>query len=160
MHSEFVNTTSQLDILTDILTRDGNCIMKQDWFARLYEKEIKDLEKNLKSFEKNIDQENSEIELQRLRDYKIYTECLRTAYENDDNNGEDRKITSDEQTILHTLSKQLELSQEEIKLINYSIIPVCIQHIDKVINDLKKLVLFFIRKKQILYMSLRKWLNF
>ena len=154
VHSEFVNTTSQLDILTDILTRDGNCIMKQDWFARLYEKEIKDLEKNLKSFEKNIDQENSEIELQRLRDYKIYTECLRTAYENDDNNGEDRKITSDEQTILHTLSKQLELSQEEIKLINYSIIPVCIQHIDKVINDLKNIgVIFYSKKTNTVYVA-------
>ncbi|WP_025007241.1 hypothetical protein [Marinilabilia salmonicolor] len=122
VHSEFVHTTSQLDILTDILTRDGNCVMKQDWFARLYEKELKDLEKNLKSFQKDLNSEKPEIEPQRLRDYKIYSACLTTAYENDDYNGEDRKITSDEQSILYTLSKQLELSQEEMKLINYSII--------------------------------------
>ena len=38
--TEFVNISSQLDILTDIIMRDGNCIMKQDWFTRLYETEI------------------------------------------------------------------------------------------------------------------------
>ncbi len=154
VHSEFVHTTSQLDILTDILTRDGNCVMKQDWFARLYEKEIKDLEKKLKTFEKEINSDNTEIEPQRLRDYKIYTACLKTAHENDDSNGEDRKITSDEQSILYTLSKQLELSQEEIKLINYSIIPVCIQHIDKVINDLKNIgVIFYSKKTNTVYVA-------
>jgi len=62
VHGEFVHTTSQLDILTDILTRDGNCVMKQDWFARLYEKEIKDLEKKLKNFEKEISSENQTSE--------------------------------------------------------------------------------------------------
>jgi len=154
VHGEFVHTTSQLDILTDILTRDGNCVMKQDWFARLYEKEIKDLEKKLKNFEKEISSENTEIEPQRLRDYKIYTSCLKTAHENDDSNGEDRKITSDEQSILYTLSKQLELSQEEIKLINYSIIPICIQHIDKVINDLKNIgVIFYSKKTNTVYVA-------
>ena len=45
--SEFVNTSSQLDILTDIITRDGNCIMKQDWFARLYETELETLSKKV-----------------------------------------------------------------------------------------------------------------
>lgn len=154
VHSEFVHTTSQLDILTDILTRDGNCVMKQDWFARLYEKELKDLEKNLKSFQNDLNSDKPEIEPQRLRDYKIYSSCLKTAYQNDDYNGEDRKITADEQSILYTLSKQLELSQEEMKLINYSIIPVCTQHIDKVINDLKNIgVIFYSKKTNTVYVA-------
>jgi len=38
---EFQEISSQLDILIDIIIRDGNCIMKQDWFSRLYENEIK-----------------------------------------------------------------------------------------------------------------------
>ncbi len=41
IQNEFVNTTSQLDILSDIIIRDGNCILKLDWFARLYENELK-----------------------------------------------------------------------------------------------------------------------
>lgn len=154
VHNEFVHTTSQLDILTDILTKDGNCIMKQDWFARLYENEIKSIEKRLKTFTKSLEEENTEIEAQRLRDYKIYTACLKTAYENDDANEETRKITSDEQSILYTLSNQLELSQEEIKLINYSIISICKQPIDKVINDLKNIgVIFYSKKTNTVYVA-------
>ena len=154
VHSEFVHTTSQLDILTDILTRDGNCIMKREWFAKLYEDEIKKLEKNLKEFNKNIKDENTDIEPNRLRDYKIYKECLKTAHENDDEKNEDRKITSDEQSILYVLSKSLELSQEEIKLINYSIIPVHKQQIDKVINDLKNIgVIFYSKKNHTIYVA-------
>ena len=40
---EFQEANSQLDILIDIIIRDGNCIMKQDWFSRLYENEIKNI---------------------------------------------------------------------------------------------------------------------
>jgi hypothetical protein len=45
---EFQEVASQLDILIDIIIRDGNCIMKQDWFSRLYENEIKNLKQKLK----------------------------------------------------------------------------------------------------------------
>lgn len=46
--AEFVDTSSQLDILIDIIIRDGNCIMKQDWFSRLYDNEVKQLLKKIK----------------------------------------------------------------------------------------------------------------
>jgi hypothetical protein len=46
---EFQEITSQLDIIIDIIIRDGNCIMKQDWFSRLYETQIKHLNKKQKS---------------------------------------------------------------------------------------------------------------
>jgi hypothetical protein len=39
--SEFIEATSQLDILVDILIRDGNCLMSRDWFNTLYENEIR-----------------------------------------------------------------------------------------------------------------------
>ena len=38
--AEFLNTSSQLDIFIDILIRDGNNIMRQDWLNILYEKEL------------------------------------------------------------------------------------------------------------------------
>ena len=46
--AEFVNTTSQLDILIDIIIKDGNNILKQDWLARLYEKELAKIKKKTK----------------------------------------------------------------------------------------------------------------
>ncbi|NOY97313.1 MAG: hypothetical protein GXO81_13280 [Chlorobi bacterium] len=152
--TEFVNTTSQLDILSDIITRDGNCIMKQDWFARLYETKLKNLDKKLKAFEKSLKDEKSNIGENRRRDYKIYKACLHTAYFNDIANNQDTKVTTDEQTILITLSQQLGLSQEEIKLINYLIIPVRKLEIDSVINDLKSIgVIFYSKKTSTIYIA-------
>ena len=144
---ELVEATSQLDILIDILIRDGNCIMSREWFNKLYEEEIKSLEIKLKGFEKEIQSEKSEISERRKRDYRIYRECLSTAFYNDELKNQECKITSDEQSILLVLSKSLGLSQEEIKLINYLIIKIKRENIDKVINELKNLGIIFYSKK-------------
>ncbi len=145
--SELVEATSQLDILIDILIRDGNCIMSREWFNKLYEEEIKSLQIKLKEFEKEIQSDKSEISERRKRDYRIYRECLAMAYYNDELKNQDCKITSDEQSILLVLSKNLGLSQEEIKLINYLIIKIKKENIDKIINELKNLGIIFYSKK-------------
>lgn len=147
INNEFKSISSQFDLLVDLVSRDGKSIMKQDWFARLYEKELADYEKKIKTFQKALEDEKSEISPQRKRDYKIYKSCLTTAYENDESNNQDRKVTTDEQSILLTLSKQLGLSQEEIKFIKYQIIRIQKPDIDTVINDLKSLGIIFYSKK-------------
>lgn len=151
---EFVHTSSQLDILTDIITRDGNCIMKLDWFSRLYENELSHLDKKLGQLETDLKNPKSEIDEGRRRDYTIYKSCVRTAFHNDESNNRDLKITDDELSILLTLSKQLELSQEEVKLINYTIVPVSRKPIDGVINELKNIgVIFYSKKSNTVYVA-------
>jgi len=144
---QFMHTTSQIDVLTDILSRDGNSIMKQDWFARLYEQELKNLTKKLKLFQKNLEDEKSDLDAVRRRDYTIYKTCLQTAYHNDDNNNQERRITTDEHSIILTLANQLGLSTEEIKLINYLIIPVQKIEIDALLNELRMNGIIFYSKK-------------
>ena len=61
--SEFVDTSSQLDILVDIITRDGNNIMKQDWFSRLYEFELKKLKKKIHELKISINSDKSDLSL-------------------------------------------------------------------------------------------------
>jgi len=152
--SEFVNTSSQLDILTDIITRDGNCIMKQDWFSRLYETELKKITKKIKELQKNIENPKSDLSENRKRDYKIYQSCVYTAFHNDIKNNRDAKITDDELSILLTLSHQLELSQEETKLINYLILPAKKAEIDNVIAELKNLgIIFYAKKTSTIYVA-------
>jgi len=73
---EFQNTSSQLDVLIDILIRDGNCIMKQDWFSRLYEAEIKTIKAKIKKTNEEFQNEKSEISEDRKRDYRIYKACM------------------------------------------------------------------------------------
>ena len=143
---EFTNTSSQLDILIDIISRDGNCIMKQDWFARLYEKEVDGFKKKIKDFKTELESDKPNFEFSRLRDYNIYKRCLQVAYINDVDNNQESKITTDEQSILKTLAAELDLSQEEVKKINYSILPIKKLEIDTVINDLKSLGLIFYSK--------------
>lgn len=154
LKNEFVKSTSQLDILTDIISRDGNSIMRQDWFARLYEKELTELIKKIKSFSEELENEKSGLSESRKRDFLTYKACLKTAYENDLLNNQEQKITTDEQSILITLSNQLGLSQEEIKLINYTIIPIKKNDIESVINELKLIgVIFYSKKSNMIYIA-------
>jgi hypothetical protein len=154
VYEEFVKTSSQLDILIDIIIRDGNCIMKREWFAKLYEEELKKLQGKISNFKKSLESEKSEFSDKRIRDYKIYKACVETAYINDDLNNQERKITTDELSILLTLSNQLGLSQEEAKLINYLIVPIEKQDIDSVINELKSIgVIFYSKKLNTVYVA-------
>ncbi len=154
LQSEFQDTSSQLDILIDIIIRDGNCIMKQDWFSRLYDNELKHLKSKLKQLKDDLENDKSELSENRKRDYKIYRACLNTAYKNDLTNNRDAKITYDELSILLSLSKELGLSQEEVKLINYSILPIQKSDILDIINSLKNIgVLFYSKKENTVYVA-------
>ena len=151
---EFQEANSQLDIIIDIIIRDGSCIMKQDWFSRLYENEIKNLKTKIKILNVELENEKSELSDSRKRDYRIYKSCLYTAYNNDIANNREARVTADELSIILTLSKQLELSQEEVKLINYSILPIKKVDIHEVINNLKNLgVVFFSKKENTIYIA-------
>jgi len=151
---EFQEITSQLDILIDIIIRDGNCIMKQDWFSRLYETEIKHLKTRIKELDADFENDKSELSAARKRDYRIYKSCLHTAYHNDAANNREAKVTSDELSIILTLAKQLGLSQEEVKLINYSILPIKKLDIQEVIKGLKGIgVIFFSNKENTIYVA-------
>ena len=147
VRKEFSEVDSQLDILIDILIRDGNCIITRDWFNKLYEAEIKSLKLKIQEFQAEIESEKPSIDIARIRDYKIYRNCVKTAFTNDRDRNQDLKITWDEQSILLTLSDTLELSQEEIKLINYSVLNIEKQDIEQNINDLKNLGILFYSKK-------------
>lgn len=152
--AEFVNTSSQLDVLIDIIIRDGNCIMKQDWFSRLYENELKQLQKKIKALETDLGNEKSEISDQRKRDYRIYKSCLQTAYMNDLKYNRDAKITDEELSILITLSEELDLSQDNVKLLNYMIVPIKKLDIDTVIDSLKQIgVIFYSKKNNTVYVA-------
>lgn len=152
--AEFQNTTSQLDILIDIIIKDGNCILKQDWFARLYEKELESIKKKTKQLKVKLESEKSDIDDIRKRDYEIYKACVETAYFNDELKNRDAKVTDDELSILVTLGRKLELSQEEIKLINYLIIPPEKADIDCIITSLKNIgVIFYSKKNNLVYVA-------
>lgn len=152
--SEFRKTSSQLDIVIDIIIQDGNAILKQDWFSRLYETELKSIRQKTKLLQTELENEKSELSTERKRDYRIYLACLNEAYRNDIQNNQEAKITSDELSILVTLAKQLELSQDEIKLMNYLVIEPRQMDIQHIIDQLKNIgVIFYSKKNTTIYVA-------
>ena len=152
--NEYSKATSQFDLLIDIVSRDGNCIMRQDWFSKLYDEEIKKIQTRLKEFKSEVMSERPTIPIERVRDYKIYRSCLHTAYHNDEALNFDAKITYDEQSILDTLARQLELSQDEKMMIKYCVLPIIKQNVDNIITELKdKGIIFYSKKYNTIYVA-------
>ncbi len=142
----------QLDILIDIMIRDGNSIMSRDWFNNLYTNEISNLKKHLKTFIPQLNEDNQEISPQRKRDYIIYKNCVKTAYENDELINREKVITKDEKSIIDTLANNIDLSVEVIRMVYYSIVPLKKIDIDFIINSLKEIgIIFFNRKSNTIY---------
>jgi hypothetical protein len=57
--------------------------MSQVHLSKLYEIELKSLRSNIKTPNSDIENDKSEMTIDRKRDYKIYKSCLFTAYNND-----------------------------------------------------------------------------
>lgn len=152
---DYTKVSSQLDILLNIITRDGNCIMRLDWFAKLYEDEIKKQKKAIEVFKEDVNAEKPSMEAARVRDYKVFAACLNTAYFNDVALNFAPKITSDEQSILDTLAKSLELSMDERTMIKYAVLGIKKNsNIEDVIAELKDKGLIFLSKKNnVLYVA-------
>ena len=145
---DYSKVSSQLDILLNIITRDGNCIMRLDWFAKLYEEEIKKQKKAIEAFKEDVNADKPSMDASRVRDYKVFAACLRTAYFNDADSNFSPKITSDEQSILDSLAKALELSLDERTMIKYSVLGIKkASNIEDVVAELKEKGLVFLSKK-------------
>ena len=152
---DYSKVSSQLDILLNIITRDGNCIMRLDWFAKLYEEEIKKQKKAIEAFKEDVNADKPSMDASRVRDYKVFAACLRTAYFNDSASNFSPKITSDEQSILDSLAKALELSLDERTMIKYAVLGIKKNsNIDDVVSELKEKGLIFLSKKNnVLYVA-------
>lgn len=152
---DYSRISSQLDILLNIITRDGNCIMRLDWFAKLYEEEIKKQKKAIDAFRADVTADKPSMDAARVRDYKVFAACLRKAYFNDAESNLSPKITADEQSILDTLAGCLDLSLGERTMIKYSVLGIKkTQNIDDVVSELKdKGLAFLSRKNNMIYVA-------
>lgn len=142
----------QIELVVDIFVRDGNQMMSRDWFDKLYKRSIKDLNNHIKAINTQIEADKTDISSERKRDYIIFKNCVNTAYTNDIEINREQHLSWEEKTILRTLAKSLDLSNEEEKAITYSVIPPEKHNIDDIINDLKETgVVFFNRKSNTIF---------
>jgi len=154
LNQAFQNCSNQFDLLFDVIGRDGNAMMSAVWFSTLYTKAIKDTKKNAKQMKSVLEGDSKELTEERIRAYRVFHACLKTAFENDIANNLDPKITSDEQSILATLASALNLSAHEANLLNYTVIPLNAREITEVSDELVRLgVIFVIRKTGKVYVA-------
>lgn len=138
-----------LDIVVDILVRDGKSIISREWFSKLYEQEITNLKSKVSLYQNELLNEKSELERTRKRDYLIYQNCVKTSYLNDEDINREKKVSWEEKTILKALSSSLELSREEVREIYYSVIPLKKNEIDDVISVLKECGIIFFKRNNL-----------
>ena len=100
----------------------------------------------IKNFSELNNLENKNLDEQRRRDYLIYSDCVKVAYTNNFNT-EDKKVTRDEYSILYSLANNLDLSNEEIRLMHYTIIPIVQIEKESLIKILKELGIVLYSKK-------------
>ena len=142
----------QLDIIVEIFVRDGNQIMSREWFHKLYNQAVANLKSKIKVTLFQISKEKGGLSLQRKRDYIVYQNCVKTAYKNDLEVNRDQHLSWEEKTILYTLSRSLELSNEEERAITYSVVPLEKNNVDDIISELKDAgIIFFNRKSNTLF---------
>jgi len=115
--------------------------------SKLMDKEFRGFEKRIKEFKTVLNTEPSKDNQERHRDYQIYKECVHTAFFNDLEANQEPKITDDEKSILITLADQLELSNDEVRLIEGNIVGFQKPDVDSVIKDLKEYGILFLVKR-------------
>lgn len=140
-----------LDIIIDIIIRDGNCIMSRDWFKTLLEKEVKSLIIKVKEFKSIIEEGSNDIEKSRLRDYVTYYNCTFTAFNNDLERNATANITTDEMSILNTLKKSIELSNDDSRALFFLVVGlngIKNINVDSVIQKIKDSGIGFYKKTE------------
>jgi len=147
LKTEIYSSLNQIDILLDILVRDGNSILDLKWFHELYKRELDSLIKETEEFRVELKSDSKNLEENRKRDYLIYQACVEIAFYNDQKNNLNNKITHDEFSILKTLSESLSLSNQEIRLIHCMVIPFGIMDENSLLKIIKDLGIGIYSKK-------------
>lgn len=136
-----------LGLLIEIFIRDGNQIMSREWFDKLYENEILNLNNKINEMSNHINATSSDIDPQRIRDYIIYKNCMHTAYTNDKEKKREANLSWEEKTLLNTLADSLELSNEEQRCIKFLVLPLEKFQLDDILYKLKDSGIVFFNKK-------------
>jgi hypothetical protein len=142
----------QLDLAAEVFTRDDNHIISHERFQTLYKESVNNLKKQTKELQAQLKIDKSKLPAQRKRDYLIFQDCVKTAYENDLLINRYERITFEENTILETLARSLGLSNEEIRVVTFTVIKPLEYKIDDITNELIEIgILFFHRSTNTIF---------
>ncbi|MEH6446600.1 MAG: hypothetical protein V7784_22105, partial [Oceanospirillaceae bacterium] len=145
---QLLMNSAQINLLVNILSRDGNCVARISWIESLYAKEWSALQTLSKQLHAEIKDNKSSAATDRGKALSIYHACMTEAYENDTRVNRDAKVTDDERSILNVLSLQLGLTTDECAAIEHLVATTPKDGVLEALNILREMGVVFISKKR------------
>jgi len=137
-----------VSLLVNILSRDGNCIAKQDWVKSLYAEEHNKLDTLSKTIEDLVANASFEDFDHNYR-LKTFKACLEVAFFNDKKSNRQSQITDDERSVLNKMAEYLKISRDEVSAVEHLSNPI--EHTNQVVSvaleALREIGLVFINRK-------------
>ncbi|WP_100657045.1 hypothetical protein [Alteromonas flava] len=134
-------------LLTNIMSRDGNCIARINWLETLYTKEWRAIDNRGKELKSTLEDVQDDV-FDDAKRMHIYRACLEEAFTNDQKINREAKITDDERGILNVLAKQLDISADDQAAIEHLSDPIPRDGVADAINALREIGLIFVSKKR------------
>lgn len=145
---QILMNSAQINLLVNILSRDGNCVARISWIENLYVKEWNSLQKLSKELQNEIKSNNNTSILERAKSLEVYHSCMTEAYVNDKRVNRDSKITDDERSILNVLGNQLGITTDECAALEHLVDPIPKDGVLDALNILRDMGVVFISKKR------------
>lgn len=141
-------SNTQINLLINIITKDGNSIARTSWIETLYNKEWNSLNKKSQELQIEINDSSNEEGFTHGKFLSIYKDCLSTAFINDEKINREAKITDDERSILNVLADKLNISMDEASAIENIVDPVSKSNIADALNSLREMGIVFVNRKR------------
>jgi len=139
---------SQVALLINILSRDGNSVARISWVESLYANEYQRLCDLSSVLLNEVEAAADHDGYERGTRLSIYKDCFEVAYQNDLRLNREAKITDDERMILNTLSTRLGVSADEAFALENIVLPVPKGNVQDALNTLREMGVIFINKNR------------
>ncbi|MEP0073085.1 MAG: hypothetical protein ABJE79_10300 [Marinomonas sp.] len=140
---------AQASLLTNILSRDGNCIARLSWVETLYTKEWSLIDSKAKEVSQLVEGISNGEEFNEAKRLNIYYSCLKEAYLNDEKSNREAKITDDERSILNVLANKLDITADQKSAIEHLVNIIPQTGVQDCLNTLREVGLVFISRKNL-----------
>ncbi|MBA6339239.1 hypothetical protein H4J57_18800 [Colwellia sp. BRX8-7] len=145
---QILMNSAQINLLVNILSRDGNCVARISWIENLYVKEWNALQLLSKELKAEIKASENNTITDRAKSLSVYHACMTEAYVNDKRVNRDSKVTDDERGILNVLSYHLGLTTDECAAIEHLVDSIPKDGVLDALNILRDMGVVFISKKR------------
>lgn len=140
---------AQMIMVLNILTRDGNSVVRASWLETLYEKEWKQMSLLAKEISSDISAyEESDDFNEHGKRLSIYRRCFQMAYTNDERINREAKVSDDERSVLNVLAEELGISVDESFAIEQLDKPAPKDGVINAVNSLREIGVLFVNRKR------------